>query len=81
MSKLVEFMDRPRTVKKARRLFLLILFLLLVTDPLVDKHAYFFWEEIPCFYAVYGFIACALIIGVSKTIGKLWLQKGEDYYE
>jgi cytochrome b561 len=47
----------------------------------MPSHAAFFWEEIPVFSAVYGFIGCILIIVVSKAVGHYWLQKGEDYYE
>ncbi len=44
-------------------------------------HAYFFWDEIPGFSSLFGFISCVVIIVVSKAIGKLWLQKKEDYYD
>jgi hypothetical protein len=47
----------------------------------MPTHAAFFWEEIPVFSAIYGFIGCILIIVVSKALGHYWLQKGEDYYE
>ena len=42
---------------------------------------HFFWERLPVFSAVYGFIGCIVIILGSKAIGHLWLQKEEDYYE
>jgi len=44
-------------------------------------HPHFWWEKIPVFSAVYGFIGCVIIIVVSKAIGHQWLQKEEDYYE
>ncbi|MBW7957868.1 MAG: hypothetical protein H3C68_08265 [Deltaproteobacteria bacterium] len=44
-------------------------------------HLHFYWDEIPGFSAVFGFISCVLIIIVSKALGKLWLQRKEDYYE
>ena len=44
-------------------------------------HPHFWWEEIPVFSAIYGFVGCVIIIVVSKALGHHWLQKEEDYYE
>ncbi|MFP4657839.1 MAG: lipoyl domain-containing protein [Desulfonatronovibrionaceae bacterium] len=33
----------------------------------------YFWHVTPAFNAVYGFLGCALIVVVSKAIGKYWL--------
>lgn len=56
--------------------------LLVISDFIIPKHhAIFPWDEIPGFSAAYGFISCVAIIVVSKLIGKLWLQKSEDYYD
>jgi len=37
-------------------------------------------QEIPGFCAFYGFIACILIIFVSKWLGQRFLQRDENYY-
>ncbi len=39
------------------------------------------WEQIPGFYIIFGFVGCVVIIVVSKALGKLFLQKDEDYYD
>ena len=39
------------------------------------------WDKVPLFYALYGFVGCVLIIVVSKALGKLFIQKRENYYE
>jgi drug/metabolite transporter (DMT)-like permease len=44
-------------------------------------HPHFWWEEIPVFSAIYGFVGCVVIIVASKALGHHWLQKEEDYYE
>jgi hypothetical protein len=44
-------------------------------------HPHFWWEKIPVFDAVFGFLGCILIILGSKALGHHWLQKGEDYYK
>ena len=39
------------------------------------------WAHVPAFWALFGFLGCALIILVSKAIGKYFLQRREDYYD
>jgi hypothetical protein len=38
-------------------------------------------EKIPGFWAVFGFVACVLIIIVSKWYGHLGIMTREDYYD
>jgi hypothetical protein len=74
-------MDRPDIRKKTRWFLIAILIGLVLIDPLMEKHPAFAVEKIPAFYAAYGFLGCALIVAISKIIGKIWLQKREDYYD
>ncbi len=46
-----------------------------------DKHPYFRWEKWPGFYAVYGFVACVLLVLVSKHVLRPLVMRGEDYYD
>ena len=39
------------------------------------------WNHVPGFYAMWGFAGCIVIILVSKWMGKLFIQKKEDYYD
>lgn len=39
------------------------------------------WDKIPIFNIVYGFVGCTLIIFFSKWIGKLMIQKDEKFYD
>lgn len=64
-----------------KTLFYISLVVLLLLDFVVDKHPHYAWEELPGSYAVYGFISCALIVAVSKILGKVWLQRKEEYYD
>ena len=43
--------------------------------------SHFWFEDLPAWGALYGFISCVAIIVVSKLIGKLWLMRREDYYD
>jgi hypothetical protein len=45
-----------------------------------EEAAHFWFENLPAFGSVYGFISCILIIKVSKLLGKL-LVRSEDYYD
>ena len=51
----------------------------LVVHP--EHHHEAWWNHVPGFYAAYGFLGCAAIVLVSKWIGHLFLQKGEDFYD
>ena len=42
---------------------------------------HFAFEDLPAFGSLYGLVSCAAIIVVSKLLGKLWLMRGEDYYD
>ena len=39
------------------------------------------WVHVSFFWAVFGFVGCALIIIISKAIGKYLVQRREDYYD
>lgn len=43
-----------------------------------DSH---WWNHIPGFYIIWGFISCILIIYISKWIGYAFLFRDEQYYE
>ena len=77
--------DRKENVKKVLVGLYIGCGLLLLIDLVFriigfDKHPYFKWEQWPGFYAVYGFVACVLLVLVSKYILRPLVMRGEDYY-
>ncbi len=38
------------------------------------------WENIPAFYAMYGFVACVLLVVLAKWMRKVVMRK-EEYYD
>lgn len=46
-------------------------------DP---KHAQSWWKNLPAFYAFFGFIGCVATVFFSRALGKLFLQRKEEYY-
>ena len=79
--KLIDFLrDRLQLVI---RLSYVGLALLVVWDVLFvsKEHAHTAVERIPGFWAVFGFVACVVIIIVSKWYGHLGIMTREDYYD
>lgn len=72
--------DKPANVQRLLRIFFSCLVLLLAADFFVHKHAFFAWEEWPEFYAVYGFVACVVLVLISKYVLRPLVMRDEDYY-
>jgi hypothetical protein len=81
---IVRFIDFLRDrLNLVKRLSYGVLALLVVWDwLLVDKSlAHTSFEKLPGFWSIYGFIACVLIIIISKWYGHLGIMTREDYYD
>ena len=70
-------------LKATIRICLVVLAALVVWDALFvsKEHVHTFVERIPGFWAVFGFVACVVIIIVSKWFGHLGIMTREDYYD
>jgi hypothetical protein len=75
------WLERPGTIKMLKIAFGIVLAVLTGLDFVVHRHAEFSWGDFPGFYVFFGFLSCVVIIAVSKILGKLWLTRGEDYYD
>ncbi len=72
--------DKPENVRKLLRVFYVICGLLVLVDFIVHRHVYHDWENIPAFYAIYGFVGCVVLVLIAKEMRK-FLMRGEDYYD
>mgnify|MGYP005991089407 FL=1 len=72
--------DKPENVRKLLRVFYVICGLLVLFDFVVHRHIYHDWENIPAFYAIYGFVGCVVLVLIAKEMRK-FLMRGEDYYD
>ena len=83
IKKVVDFFGDPEHAQNRWRLLYIALAVIVIADFFVPReHAAFFWDEIPGWGALYGFIACSLIVFVSKFLGHQGgLMKKEDYYD
>ena len=81
LARLIEVLrNRLKTVI---RLCAAVLALLVLWDAtLVDKSgAHTGVERLPAFWALFGFVGCALIVILSKWYGHAGIMTREDYYE
>lgn len=79
--KLIEFLrNRLKTVI---RICFAVLGLLIILDALLvsKEHAHTGAEHLPGFWSVFGFVACVLIIILSKWFGHAGIMTREDYYD
>ena len=73
--------DNPKNVQTLLKVFFSSIVLLFVLDFFVHKHSHFKWEEWPAFYAIFGFVACVILVLVSKYILRPLVKREEDYYD
>lgn len=77
--------DNRENVKRLIKGFFFVCFFLFILDLIIHRHlsfeeGEFSIEEWPGFYAVYGFVACVLLVLAATQMRKL-LMRREDYYE
>jgi len=73
--------DNKKNVQRVLYGLFSSLILLLAIEPFVTKHPYFPWEESFGFYAIYGFVACVLLVLIAKYILRPLIKREEDYYD
>lgn len=82
IKRILDYLGNPENTGRLKKLLYITLAVIVAADFLVPlEHAAFFWDDIPGWSAVYGFISCVLIIVVSKFLGRRGLMKKEDYYD
>ena len=73
--------DNPKNVQRVLYGLFASLILLLAVEPFVHKHPYFAWENWFGFYAIFGFVACVLLVLAAKFILRPLVKREEDHYE
>ncbi len=67
--------------KGVKKIGYIVLILVIITDFFIPRHEiHFIGDQIPGFWSLFGFIACILIILISKWIGHLGIMQDENYY-
>ncbi|MDL2410051.1 hypothetical protein PY650_31435 [Rhizobium calliandrae] len=80
---LIHFFGDEEYARPRRRIFYLVLILIVVADFFVSRDsAEYLWDRVPGWSAVYGFVSCIILIFVSKFLGRrVGLMRREDYYD
>jgi hypothetical protein len=82
--------DNPRNVDRLLKFFFGSVILLLVLDAgylllsknhVIDQHAVFRWETWWGFYAFFGFVACVILVLISKYVLRPLVKRKENYYD
>jgi hypothetical protein len=76
----VAFFDKPENITWMMRIFYTICIVLVAADFIVHRHIYVSFEEIPTFYALYGFVACVVLVVIAKGMRK-FVMRDENYYD
>jgi hypothetical protein len=71
---------RPATIRRLWAGFVLVLALTVLADLFVDRHAIFGVEGGFAFDAWFGFIACVVLVVLSKALGAFF-KRSDRYYE
>lgn len=71
--------DNPRNVRLVIRALVTACILLVGLDFVLHRHVAHPWEEVFAFYAIYGFVACVLLVLLAKEMRKL-VMRNERYY-
>jgi hypothetical protein len=72
--------DNPRNVRRVVFGLVGVCVILVGLDLVAHRHVSHPWETMFGFYAVYGFVACVLLVLLAKEMRKLLIRK-EDYYD
>ena len=70
---------RPSSIRLLWRIFWAVLALTVVAHAVIDVKGYFGIDGWYGFGAVFGFLACVLMVVVAKGLGLL-LKRDQDYY-
>lgn len=72
--------DEPRNVRRVIQGLLVLCGILLAADFVFHRHVAHPWEETFAFYAIYGFVACVVLVLLAKGL-RLIVMRPEDYYD
>lgn len=72
--------DNPRNVRRVVHGLVGACVILAGLDLVLHRHVSNPWEAMIGFYAIYGFVACVLLVLLAKEMRKVLIRK-EDYYD
>ena len=77
---IIKFIELLRR-KSVKKIAYIVLILVFIVDFFIPRHEiHFIGDQIPGFWSLFGFVACVMIILISKWIGHLGIMQDENYY-
>ena len=80
MSEKKHIFDNPRNVRRVLWALLATCGFLFIADFIFHRHVVHPWEALWGFYALFGFVACVVLVLVAKGMRR-YLMRKEDYYD
>ena len=80
MNDKVHIFDKPQNVRRVLWALVAMCIATISADFVYHRHIVHPWEGVWGFYAIYGFVACVVLVLVAKELRKL-LMRAEDYYD
>lgn len=80
MNDTVHIFDKPQNVRRVLWALVAVCIVTIGADFVYHRHIVHPWEGVWGFYAIYGFVACVVLVLVAKELRKL-LMRAEDYYD
>lgn len=74
------FFDKPRNISIIMYSFYTLCIVLVALDFIVHRHIYLSFDKIPAFYAIYGFVACVVLVVIAKLMRHV-VMRDEHYYD
>lgn len=71
---------RPEMIRRLWIVFLAILALTILAEPLIERHPEVGIDALFAFNAWYGFVACVVLVVAARLIG-LALKRSDDFYD
>ncbi len=71
--------DNPRNVRRVVYALFAVCALTFAADFFVERHVDHPWEALFGFYAVYGFVACVVLVLAAKEMRKVLMRKKDHY--
>jgi hypothetical protein len=72
--------DKPGNKKRIRWTLYVICAVLVVADFFAHRHISAAIEQVPAFYALYGFVALVGVVLAAKAL-RLFVKRDEEYYD
>ena len=72
--------DDPRNVRRVLWVLLVTCGFLFIAAFIFHRHVVHPWEALWGFYALFGFVACVVLVLVAKGMRR-YLMRKEDYYD